>query len=58
VEISILSHLSSLKQQTPIEPSGENGQQRHYDLLIADKLHIGGVGKSLRAETILLNPNG
>jgi hypothetical protein len=57
VETSILSNLRSFKQQKRIEPSGENGQRRHYDLLIAYRLQIGWVAKSLRAKPSCAHPN-
>jgi len=57
VETSILSHLNNFKQQKPLKPSGENGQQRHYDLLITYRLQIGRVAKSLRAKPSCVHPN-
>jgi hypothetical protein len=43
IQTSILSNLSSFKQRTPSELSGENGQQRHYsvstDIRIAMRQH-------------------
>ncbi len=46
VKTSILSNLINFKQQKAIEPSGKNGEQRHYDLLITYRLQIGGIGRA------------
>ena len=56
VEISVLSNLINFKRRRQGRPSGEHGQQRHYDPLFTYRLQIGGIARKLELETSLPPP--
>ncbi|HSZ03344.1 MAG TPA: STAS domain-containing protein [Terriglobales bacterium] len=53
VEISVLSSLNNFERRRQARPSGEHGQQRHYDPLFTYRLQIGGIARKLEFETSL-----
>jgi hypothetical protein len=58
VEISVLSNLNNFKRRRQRRPSGEHGQQRHYDPLFTYRLQIGGIARSLSLKPACLHPDG